>query len=154
MVLTMLFCSTHVVEILRDHRNRLVLQEAHQDQKHRLVQQCTYRDAVREPLPEDVPPVSNQNIFFHHFLILPIILQWCAFLLLSNRRYALLLYRLPAWKCALEPALPVEVDGCSEHDHECELEEEDAVEYEGFGFVPCLQALCDNIRARIDSEGG
>lgn len=65
-----------------------------------------------------------------------------------------LLDGLPPWKGALEPILPVVIYRRGEDDHEGELEEENAVEYEGFGFFPCFEALGDDIGARVNGEGG
>lgn len=48
----------------------------------------------------------------------------------------------------------MEVDGCSKHDHEGELEEEDAIEDEGLGFAPCFQPLGYNVGAGVDGESG
>jgi len=145
-------CSTYVVEVLCDQGQGLVLQKAHQDQEHGLIEQRPHRDAVGKPLPEYVPPVPDPDILLHHLLVLSIILECDALLLFSSTRRAFLLHSLPARKGALQPTLPMEVYGCGEHDHEGELKEEDAVEYEGLGFVPCFEALRDDVGAGVDCE--
>jgi hypothetical protein len=48
----------------------------------------------------------------------------------------------------------MEVDWCGKHDHEGKLEEQDVVKHEGLGVVPGFQSLSDDIRARVDGEGG
>lgn len=92
--------SAYISEILHDHRNRLVLEEPDKDQEHGLIEQCTHGDAVCEPLPEDVPPVPDSDILFHHLLILSIILEHHALLLVANTRLSLLSDSLPAWESA------------------------------------------------------
>jgi hypothetical protein len=147
-------CPTYVVEILRNHRHSLVLQAAHQDQEHGLIQQRTHCNAICKPLSEYVPPIPNSDIFLDHFLVLSIILQRYALLLFSSRRHALLLHCLPARECAFQPALPVEIDRRCKHDHEGELQEQNTIKYERLGFAPCLEPLRDDVRAGIDCKGG
>jgi hypothetical protein len=144
----------YITEVLYNKRHRLMLHEPHQDEEHGLIQQCAHRDAVCKPFPEDIPPVSDYDVLHHHLLILSILLEYQALLLFSRNCTPLLLHCLPARERAFQPTLPVEIDGCSEHDHKGELEEEDAVEHEGLGLVPCFQPLCDDVRAGVDCERG
>ena len=46
------------------------------------------------------------------------------------------------------------VYGCGEYNHDGELGEENTVEDEGLGFVPCFKALRNNVAARVYGEGG
>lgn len=155
---------THIPKVLNDQCYCFVFHDAHQDQEHGLVQQGAHGDAlstvsfigtcatistthIGKPFLEDIQPIPNPDLLLDDLLILAVFPQHYALLLFSCICRTRLADSLPAREGALEPMLPVIVDWRGQDDHDEELAEEDAVEDEGLGLVPCLEPLGDDVGA-------
>lgn len=111
---------------------------------------CTY---ICEPFPEDVPPIPYFYLLFYHLFVLAIFLKHYSHFLFPGAHFPCLFDDFPSGKPALKPILPMIIYGRSQDYHDGELRKEDAVEYERLRFIPCFQALRDDVGARVDYEG-
>lgn len=109
---------------------------------------------IGKPLLEDVPPVSHSHLFLDISPGLSILLEHYALFLFALSNRSRVRRGRPPGECAFKPVLPMVVYRRGQDDHDGELREEDTVEDEGLGFVPCFEALRNDVAAGIYGERG
>lgn len=109
---------------------------------------------IGKPFSKDIPPIPHSNLLFDDTATIAILLEHDALFLLAISHCPCLFYRLPPGERTFKPVLPMIVYRRSKDDHDGELCEEDTVEDEGLGFVPCFEALRNDVAARVYYERG